>query len=31
MVAVAVGSPAHEVSGKWGGPIDPDALQILKA
>jgi len=30
MVAVAVGSPAHEVSGKWGGPIDPDALQILK-
>jgi len=30
MVAVAVGSPAQEVSGKWGGPIDPDALQILK-
>ena len=29
---VAAGSEAHDppVSGKWGGPIDPDALQILK-
>jgi len=29
---VAAGSGAHDppVSGKWGGPIDPDALQILK-
>jgi hypothetical protein len=32
LVAFAPGSAAHDVQvgGKWGGPIDPDALQILK-
>jgi hypothetical protein len=32
MLAVAAGSAAGEapIVGKWGGPIDPDALQILK-
>jgi hypothetical protein len=32
MLCFAVGSSAQEISvtGKWGGPIDPDALHVLK-
>ena len=38
LIAVVLGSPQGiasagetQLAGKWGGPIDPDALQILKA